>query len=109
MPDAVYREGSGGVIRVPPWVLKKQHRRSGAGKRGRSDRLERLRSASHAGTITLRPGEHICVNLQCGALLRHGANVCTRCGTNFTTGLYYEGPGPNADPTGKWRPPRRLA
>ena len=108
MPDPVYREDSDGVIRVPPAVLKRQHRHPSVEKRGRSGRLERLRSASHAGTIMLRPGEHICVNLQCGALLRHGANVCTRCGTNFTTARYYEGPGPKADPTGRWKPPRSV-
>jgi len=108
LPEPVYREDSGGVIRVPPAVLKKQRRRFDERMRGRDEKLGRLRSAFHAGTIRLRPGENICVNPDCDALLPAGANVCMRCGTNFTTGLYYEGPGPEADPVGRWKAPRKL-
>lgn len=103
MPQPVVKFDSPGVVRVPRKVLKSQLRRSEHRKERASKEMTRLESASHAGRITLRPGEHICVNLECGALLPPSANICPKCGTNRLTGRTYEGPGPEADPIPKWK------
>jgi RNase P subunit RPR2 len=103
MPQPVVKFGSEGVIRVPRKVLENQLRRVGAPSDRHSKEVTRLETAAQRGRISLRPGEHICVNPECGALLSPGANVCAKCGTNRLTGQLYEGPGPEKDPMGKWR------
>jgi len=102
MPQPVVKFNTEGVVRVPRRVLynqlaKVQRRQERAGKE-----MTRLESAGHRGRITLGPGEHICVNLKCGALMRAHAIVCPKCGTNRFTGKKYEGVGPAGDPRGEW-------
>jgi hypothetical protein len=103
MPQPVVKFGSDGVIRVPRKVLENQLRRVGSRSEQRSKDITRLETAAQRGRISLRPGEHICVNADCGALLSPGANVCTKCGTNRLTGEAYVGPGPAKDPQGRWK------
>ncbi len=103
MPQAVVKYDSPGAVRVPRKALERQLRRVRRRTERPSKEITRLESAAHAGRITLRPGEHICVNLECGALMRAGAIVCPKCGTNRITGERYEGPGPEGDPEGKWK------
>ncbi|MFP4027246.1 MAG: hypothetical protein ACLFWL_05595 [Candidatus Brocadiia bacterium] len=96
------------VLRIPPRILEKQLSRVlKKGKRqeegGTGGQVERLRRAGHSGRISLRPGQKVCVNEDCSIPLPPGANVCPRCGVNATTGEKYEGPGPEADPVGKWK------
>ena len=102
MPEPATKYGVEQVVRVPRKVLQSRMKRDRA-SRGRAPKgMSRLNSAAHAGRISLGPGEHICVNEECGALLGVRANVCPRCGTNRLTGQYYEPRGPSADPKGKW-------
>ncbi|MFO8009110.1 MAG: hypothetical protein R6V05_15400 [Candidatus Brocadiia bacterium] len=103
MPQAVVKHDSPGAVRVPRRALERQLRRVASRPERRSKEMTRLESAAHAGRITLRPGEHICVNLECGALMKAGAIVCPKCGTNRITGERYESPGPEADPEGRWK------
>lgn len=105
MPQPVVKFGSPGVVRVPRKVLENQLRKAQTRKKRASKEMTRLESAGHAGRITLRPGESICVNLSCGALLAPSANVCPKCGTNRRTNRLYVGPGPDGDPTPKWKAP----
>jgi len=103
MPQPVVKFNTNGVVRVPKRVLENQLKKPGDRKRGTSKAMTKLESASHSGRISLRPGEHICVNLECGALLPARANVCPKCGTNRLTGETYAGPGPESDPAAKWK------
>jgi hypothetical protein len=103
MPQPVVKFDSPGCVKVPRKVLEKQLRRVQRRRERAPKEMTRLESAAHAGRISLRPGEHICVNMECGALLKAGANVCPRCGTNRLTGQRYEGVGPAGDPEGEWR------
>jgi hypothetical protein len=103
MPQPVIKFGSPGVLRVPKKVLHNQLRKSKQRKKKASKVGTAVERAGHTGRITLRPGEHICVNLSCGALLPPEANVCPKCGTNRRTGRLYSGPGPDGDPVGKWK------
>ncbi len=103
MPQPVVKFDSDGVIRVPRKVLENQLRRVTVRPDRRGKDITRLETAAQRGRISLRPGEHICVNPDCGALLSPGANVCSKCGTNRLTGHDYIGPGPGKDPTGKWK------
>jgi len=105
MPQPVVKFGADSVVRVPRKVLENQLRRAGARPSQEDKDVTRLEAAAHAGRIGLRPGEHICVNEECGALLSPGANVCPKCGTNRLTGQAYVGAGPEKDPTGKWKEP----
>lgn len=91
------------LVRVPRKALKNQLKRVDAEREPAE--MTRLKSATHAGRISFRPGEHICVNANCGALLAVRANVCPKCGTNRLTGERYVGPGPARDPAGKWEEP----
>ncbi|MFW6189358.1 MAG: hypothetical protein ACOC7T_02905 [Planctomycetota bacterium] len=102
MPHPVMKFGSGGVIRVPRRALEKQLQRRKSSKQSKSAEVTRLEQAARSGRVSLRPGEHLCVNPDCGALLGPGANVCPKCGTNRLTGERYEGPGPESDPQGSW-------
>ena len=103
MPQPVVKFGSDGVIRVPRKVLENQLRRVSTRPEQRSKEITRLETAAVSGHVSLRPGEHICVNTNCGAMLSPGANVCPKCGTNRLTGQAYVGPGPEKDPLGKWK------
>jgi hypothetical protein len=103
MPQPVIKFDSPGVLRVPKKVLKNQLRKAKQKKKKSTKMATAMESAGHAGRITLRPGEHICVNLNCGALLPPEANVCPKCGTNRRTGRLYTGSGPEGDPVGKWK------
>jgi ribosomal protein L40E len=103
MPEPVADFAEDCVVRVPRKALENQLRRVRPQKKRVSDEITRLTSAARSGRISLRPGEHICANPECGALLGPGANVCPKCGTNRLTGERYEGPGPEKDPRGKWR------
>ncbi len=105
LPQPVMRPARGVASRVPKRVLENQllrvRRRRPAG--GKSQEITRLETAARSGRVDLRPGEHICLNPECGALLGPGASVCPRCGTNRMTGERYEGPGPDADPVSEWK------
>jgi ribosomal protein L40E len=105
MPQPVTKSGTAGGIRVPRKVLRNQLRGGARGRRqsAGSREVTRLERAARSGKLNLRPGEHICVNQECGALLGPGANVCPNCGTNRLTGERYEGTGPEEDPRGKWK------
>ncbi len=102
MPQPVVKFDSPGMLRVPRHVLERQLRKVQRKKQRASKEMTRLESAAHRGRISLGPGERICANLNCGALLRPRANVCPKCGTNRLTGRRYDGPGPAKDPEGKW-------
>lgn len=103
MPQPVFKPDAQGPMRITRNVLKKRLRQTGPPMRSAPRQLTRLESAAHSGRIRLRPGEHICVNRECGALMPAGANVCSKCGTNRLTGQAYEGPGPAGDPRPKWQ------
>jgi hypothetical protein len=103
MPQPVVQFGVDPFVRVPPRALQDGMKRMGAGPQHQPRKMLRLRSAAHSGRISLRPGEYICVNENCGALLGVRVNVCPKCGTNRITGERYEGPGPAGDPKGQWR------
>lgn len=102
MPQPVVTTSGVPVMRVPRKVLRDRMRRARVEKQREPAQMARLRSATHSGRISLRPGEHICVNPDCGALLSVRANVCPKCGTNRVSGRRYSGPGPEADPVGRW-------
>ncbi|MFO7957252.1 MAG: hypothetical protein R6X33_09145 [Candidatus Brocadiia bacterium] len=103
MPQPVVKFDSPGFVRVPKKALERQLKRVKSSKKRSTKEMTRLESAAHSGRISLRPGEHICPNMECGALLRAGANVCSECGTNRLTGKRYDAEGPEEDPVGKWK------
>jgi hypothetical protein len=103
MPHPVVSVGVEPVARVSRKVLRDRMRRSDMERQRVPAEMERLQHATHAGRVSLRPGESICVNPGCGALLSLRANVCSKCGTNRITGRRYTGPGPAGDPTGRWQ------
>ncbi len=103
MPKPVVKFDTEGYVRVSRKVLENQLRKVRSQWAPPEAGMRKLESAAHAGRISLRPGEHICANEACGALLPAGANVCAKCGTNRLTGDHYIGPGPEGDPVGKWR------
>ncbi len=103
LPQPVVKFDSPGFVRVPKKALERQLRKVQNPRERSSKEMTRLESASHAGRISLRPGEHICPNTECGALMRAGAEVCAECGTNRITGMRYEADGPEGDPVGKWK------
>jgi len=106
LPNYVYRYSENGVVPISPKSLKKRMGQSSSDERKEEEgALGRLATAAQAGRITLRPGENICSNPKCGALLAPGALVCPKCGTNFLTGSRYTGAGPEEDPHGKWKGP----
>ena len=102
MPQPAANPGGQRVARVPRRILRERMRKTHLERQRVPAEMARLRSATHSGRITLRPGEHICVNPECGALLAMRANVCPKCGTNRITGRRYVGPGPGSDPLGTW-------
>jgi hypothetical protein len=104
MPRPVVKFDVEPFVRVPRKVLQGSLRREEGARERASEEMGRLTTAAHAGRITLGPGQRICVNPDCGALLPMRAAVCPQCGTNRITGERYEGPGPEADPSSKWRP-----
>ncbi|MHC4480244.1 MAG: hypothetical protein ACYS8K_01995 [Planctomycetota bacterium] len=103
MPQPVVKFGVDPLVRVPAKMLQSGMKRGENGRRRATREMTKLRSAAHAGRISLRPGENICVNVDCGALLGVRANVCPKCGTNRLTGSRYKSSGPAADPAGRWR------
>ncbi len=103
MPEPAVKFGVDPLVRVPRRILQSRVQKMEVGRERTPREMARLRSAAHAGRISLRPGEHICVNEKCGALLGVRANVCPKCGTNRLTGERYEGPGPSGDALGEWR------
>ena len=105
LPQPVVRFNAEPVVRVPRKVLENQLKRPDAARQRVPVEMARLTSAAHAGRISLRPGEHICVNPNCGALLSARGNVCSKCGTNRLTGERYDVPGPARDPVGRWEEP----
>lgn len=105
VPRPVERANARRVVRVPPDVLKKQLRRGRAKARGSGGPRSRRGTAGAAKTVSLKPGQQVCANPECGSPLPIGANVCFACGTNVKTGLAYEGRGPEGDPAGKWHAP----
>jgi DNA-directed RNA polymerase subunit RPC12/RpoP len=102
LPDVAVKFNGEAVVRVPRKSLKSQLKRVDGGRQRAMPEMGRLKSATHAGRISLRPGEHICANPNCGALLAMRANVCPKCGTNRLTGERYVGAGPAKDPVGTW-------
>lgn len=105
MPQPVVKFTTETIVRVPRKALQKRMKRVEVGRQRAPVEMPRLKSAAHRGRVTLRPGEHICVNEDCGALLGARANVCPRCATNRLTGIAYLGPGPGRDPLGTWQEP----
>ena len=106
LPNYVYRASENGVVPISPRTLKRRMGQSSSEERQQDEgALGRLATAAQAGRIRLRPGENICSNPKCGALLAPGAIVCPKCGTNFLTGSSYTGAGPEDDPVGKWKGP----
>ena len=103
LPSPVDRPNASRVVRVPPEALKKQLRRGRGGARTTVGPRRKANTPNEAETVTLRPGERYCTNPECGAAVPVGGNVCPVCGMNLKTSLIYEGPGPDADPIGKWR------
>jgi hypothetical protein len=103
MPQPVVKFESEGFVRVPRKILQAQLTKAQSRRERASKEMTRLHSAAHAGRITLGPGEHICVNTKCGALMRAHATVCPKCGTNRITGRRYDPVGPEGDAVGKWR------
>ncbi len=103
MPQPVVKFDSPGVVRVPRKVLENQLKQVQFRRQRSAKEMTRLETAALSGRISLRPGEHICVNPDCGALLRAGANVCTKCTTNRLTQAVCEAVGPSGDPKGKWQ------
>ncbi len=103
MPQPVVKFNREGIVRVPRKVLQNQLTRAQQRQERAPKELTRLESAAHRGRITLGPGEHICANPECGALLRPNAIVCHRCGVNRLSGQRYHGKGPDEDPVGDWR------
>jgi hypothetical protein len=102
MPQPVVKFTTETIVRVPRKALQNRMKRVQVGRQRAPLEMPRLQSAAHTGRVTLRPGEHICVNRECGALLSARANVCPRCATNRLTGVAYVGPGPDRDPIGNW-------
>ncbi len=107
LPGPVVKFNVDALVRVPRKALRGQPKRVEAERQ--KDRapaeVTRLQTATHAGRISLHPGEHICVNPECGALLGVRANVCPKCGTNRLTGERYDAAGPAQDPAGEWEEP----
>lgn len=103
MPQPVVKFDTARFVRVPRKALQANVKKAPTEFSQTRIEMARLRSAAHAGRISLRPGEHICVNPHCGALLGVRAIVCPKCATNRLTGERYEGPGPAGDPVGTWR------
>ena len=104
LPEPVERPGGPRLVRVPPHMLER-HLRLMRGKEEPDDpAASRLASAGHRGRISLRPGQQLCVNAECAVLVPRGSNVCLLCGTNQKSRTFYEGPGPERDPKGKWKP-----
>jgi hypothetical protein len=105
MPQPVVKFTTDTIVRVPRKALQRRMKRAQVGRQRAPVEMPRLKSAAHTGRVTLRPGEHICINDDCGALLGVRANVCPRCATNRLTGAAYIGPGPDRDPLGHWQEP----
>jgi hypothetical protein len=105
MPQPAMKVDVPPVRTVKKTVLMEKMRQLQHQKKTRRKRKPRgpVEPAPDVGRITLRPGEAICVNLSCGALLPAKANVCPKCGTNRRTSRLYTGPGPEGDPVGKWK------
>ncbi|MCD6415228.1 MAG: hypothetical protein J7M08_00850 [Planctomycetes bacterium] len=103
LPEPVMKFDSPGCLRVPRKALKKQLKQPTQQRERPAKEMSRLELAAHAGRINLRPGEHICTNLRCGALLKAGTIVCPECGTNHVSGERYEPLGPQEDPKGVWK------
>jgi len=104
LPQPVIKFNTDGVVRVRRKVLENQLRKAKMQHERSPKEMTRLESASHHGRITLRPGEHICVNLDCGALLGPSSIICCKCSTNRLTSRSYHGPGPDGDPKPAWKP-----
>ena len=102
LPKAVDRPGADRVVRVQPGMLVKQLARL-RGKRRQRRQPQRIDEIAIEGRVSLRPGQQVCANSQCGCPLPLGANVCARCGVNVKTGVAYLGPGPERDPKAKWK------
>jgi hypothetical protein len=105
MPQPVVKFTADTIVRVPRKVLQSRMKRVQVRRQRAPVEMPRLQSAAHTGRVTLRPGEHICVNDRCGALLSARANVCPKCGTNRLTAASYAGLGPDHDPMGAWIEP----
>jgi len=105
LPQPVIKFNTDGVVRIRRKMLENQLRKAKMQKQRSSKEMTRLESASqsHHGRITLRPGEHICVNVNCGALQGPSSIICCKCGTNRLTARAYHSPGPDADPRAAWK------
>ncbi|NLW51330.1 MAG: hypothetical protein GXY85_10910 [Candidatus Brocadiaceae bacterium] len=104
MPQPTVSFGAAPVARVPRKALQERMKRSARPHERVPPNVERLTAPVPPVASTLRPGETVCVNPECGALLTPRAIVCSRCGTNRFTGQRYTGPGPAGDPRGRWLP-----
>ncbi len=103
LPQPVIKFNTNGVVRVRRKVLENQLRKAKMQRQRSPKEMTRLEIASHHGRITLRPGEHICMNMNCGALLGPSSIICCKCGTNRLTSRAYHGPGPDGDPKSAWK------
>jgi len=100
LPRPVDKPGAPAVVRVPPEALKSQLRRTQTARRRSGDEVG---ASGGSGATALLPGQKACANPECRAPMSKDANICAKCGTNFKTGVAYEGRGPEDDPVGKWR------
>ncbi len=105
MPRPVMRSDSDGVVRVPRRILQNQLEKIRKKWQEDARGIGGPRMAPGVARPALGAGEHACLNEECANRLPPGANVCARCGTNRLTGDDYVGPGPAADPLGKWKAP----
>lgn len=108
LPNPVEREGPPGPRRVSPAALEKQLKRVRGKRRRRTKQprpaaTEELRRRAAPERFSLKPGQTVCPNEECGIPLPSGANVCPRCAINLKAGERYESRGPEDDPVGRWK------
>lgn len=104
LPQPVKDKKGHGPTRIHPRALEKQLRkaRQHAKQEDRSETTRDQPSVRQTGPFSLKPGQQVCIDSDCKMPLPPGANICTRCCLNQTTGNRYSSPGPENDPVGSW-------
>jgi hypothetical protein len=108
LPKPVQTEGPAGPRRVSPAALEKQLKRARGKRRRRFNQrrpqaAKQLRRRAVAERSSLKPGQTLCPNEECGIPLPSTANVCPRCAINLKAEERYEARGPEDDPVGRWK------
>ena len=106
LPKPVEKEGRREPTRISPRALEKQLKRArGRSKKRRSTSTGAAKAVGRhaAQRFSLKPGQEVCTNPDCRLPLPAGSNVCPRCKQNIISGVRYESPGPENDPTGRWK------